>query len=243
MTMNILAIDTSTSLASIAIAVDELTVAELLLNTNRTLSARLVPEISHLLTTAGLTMSDIDIFASSVGPGSFTGVRGGVATIQGLALATGKPCAGFSSLAMLAMNFSLSASLICPMLDARKSEVYAALYDCSSPLPVPLIADCVLSTALLLERIAAKTSARVIFLGDGVLRYHEQIADLLGEQAIFAHSPAHAPHAANGTLLALHAVRQNELLEPHQLLPVYLRASDAEMSRRRVDSIPQSIMI
>jgi len=135
--MNILAIDTSTSLASIAVAVDEQIVAESLLNTNRTLSARLVPEIERLLTTAGLAIADIDLFASSIGPGSFTGVRGGVATIQGLALAIGKPCAGFSSLAMLAMNFSLSTTLVCPMLDARKSELYAALYDCSSPLPAP----------------------------------------------------------------------------------------------------------
>ena len=102
--MNILAIDTSTSYASIAIGVDEQIAAESLVNTDRTLSARLIPEIERLLITAGLTIADIDLFASSIGPGSFTGVRGGVATIQGLALATGKPCAGYSSLAMLAMD-------------------------------------------------------------------------------------------------------------------------------------------
>ncbi len=228
--MNILAIDTSTSFASIAVAVDEQIVAESLVNTNRTLSARLMPEIERLLTTAGLAIADIDLFASSIGPGSFTGVRGGVATIQGLALAVGKPCAGFSSLAMLAMNFSLQATLICPMLDARKSELYAALYDCSSPLPSPRINECVLPPAALLDQIAATTGERVIFLGDGALRYHDQIAERLGGQAVFAPFPLHSPHSSNGVLLALHAVRRGELLEPGQLLPVYLRASDAEIN-------------
>ncbi len=228
--MHILAIDTSTSLASIAIAVDEQIVAESLVNTNRTLSARLVPEIERLLTTAGLAIAEVDLFAGAVGPGSFTGVRGGVATIQGLALAVGKPCAGFSSLAMLAMNFSLQATLICPLLDARKSEVYAALYDCSVPVPSPRIADCVLPPALLLDQIAGLTNQQVIFVGEGAVRYHDQIAEKLGEQAVFAPFPFNFPHAANGVLLALHAFRRGELLEPSQLLPVYLRASDAEIN-------------
>lgn len=235
--MNILAVDTSTSLAGIAIAVDEQIVAESLLNTNRTLSARLIPEIERLLATAGLDIADIDLFASTVGPGSFTGVRGGVATIQGLALAVGKPCAGFSSLAMLAMNFSLSKSLICPMLDARKSELYAALYDCSSPTPTPRIGDCVLPPALFLDRIVAETEEQVIFLGDGAVRYHDLIADLLGNKALFAPFPLHPPHAANGTLLALEASRRGELLEPWQLLPVYLRASDAELMKNKPSRI------
>jgi tRNA threonylcarbamoyladenosine biosynthesis protein TsaB len=235
--MNILAIDTSTSFAGIAIAVDEQIVAESLLNTNRTLSARLVPEIERLLAYAGLGVSDIDIFASTVGPGSFTGVRGGVATMQGLALALGKPCAGFSSLAMLAMNFPLSNTLVCPMLDARKSELYAALYDCSSPLPSPRIADCVLPPALFLDRLAAETGEPVIFLGDGSVRYRDRIAEQLGDRAIFAPFPLHLPHAANGILLALRASRCGELLEPGQLLPVYLRASDAELMKSKPLSV------
>lgn len=237
--MNILAIDTSTSLAGIAVAVDEQIVAESLLNTNRTLSARLIPEIERLLTTAGLEIADIDLFASTVGPGSFTGVRGGVATIQGLALATGKPCAGYSSLAMLAMNFSLSTIPVCPMLDARKGELYAALYDCSSPLPSPRIGDCVLPPSALLDRIAAATGEPVIFVGDGAVRYRDQIADRLGKQAVFAPFPHHSAHAANGVLLALHAVQHGGLLEPGQLLPVYLRASDAELMK--VKAPPVSI--
>ncbi len=237
--MNILAIDTSTSFATVAIAVDEQVVAESLLNTNRTLSARLVPEIERLLASTALSFGDIDIFASSIGPGSFTGVRGGIATIQGLALATGKPCAGFSSLALLAMNFSLSTTLVCPMLDARKNEVYAALYDCSAVIPSPHTVDCVLPPAAILEQIAVATGEPVIFLGDGALRFHDLIAERLGDQAVFAPYPLNSPHAGNGTLLALHAFRCGNLLEASQLLPLYLRASDAELNRTK--NIPASL--
>lgn len=235
--MNILAIDTSTSLASIAIAVNERVVAESVVNTDRTLSARLLPEIERLLITAGLSVSDIDIFASSIGPGSFTGVRGGVATIQGLALATGKPCAGFSSLAMMAMNFSLATNLVCPMLDARKSELYAALYDCSSTIPAPRLIDSVLPPAALLEQISALTAEPIIFVGDGAVRYHDLIAEQLGDQAVFAPFPLHSPHSANGILLALDASRQDKLLKPAQLLPAYLRASDAEIMKQKNSSV------
>lgn len=231
--MNILAIDSSTSLASIAIAVNEQIVAESLLNTNRTLSARLVTEIERLLATAGLAIADIDIFASSIGPGSFTGIRGGVATIQGLALAVGKPCAGFSSLAMLAMNFSLCTTLVCPMLDARKSEAYAALYDCSTVIPSPLINDSVLPPSVLLDQIVATTGEPVIFVGDGAVRYRDLISEQMGNQAVFAPFTHNVPHATNGILLTMRSFQRGELLEPQQLLPAYLRASDAEMMKAK----------
>ena len=241
--MKILAIDTSTAYASIAVASNDFIAAEVLINTDRTLSARLVPEIMRLLATAGIAITDIDLFASSIGPGSFTGVRGGVATIQGLALATGKPCAGFSSLAMLAMNVSHSAALVCPMLDARKSEVYAALYDCSTTEPTPLISDCVLPPAHFLDLIAATTKEQVVFLGEGVRRYHDHISEQMGDRAVFVPFPLHAPRAANGILLALKSCRQGLLLDPSQLLPVYLRASDAELVKlnRTLHCIPPSI--
>ena len=229
--MNILAIDTSTSFATIAVAVDEQIVAASMLSTDRTLSARLVSEIERLVTTAGLAIADIDLFASSIGPGSFTGVRGGVATMQGLALATGKPCAAFSSLTLLAMNFSLSPTPVCPLLDARKSEVYGALYDCSTAIPTPRIADCVSSPSALLDQIRTTTETPVIFVGDGARRYHDIITRQLGDQAIFAPFPLHCAHAANGILLARTAALQGTLLAPSQLLPLYLRASDAELMK------------
>jgi tRNA threonylcarbamoyladenosine biosynthesis protein TsaB len=237
--MKILAIDTSTSMATVAITSDEKILSESVFSTDRTLSARLIPEIERLLTISGLVIADIDLFASSIGPGSFTGVRGGVATIQGLALATGKPCAGFSSLALLSMNFPFSSHLVSPLLDARKSEVYAALYDCSAPVPTPVICDCVMTPAAYLDLLCTTTDKPVLFAGEGAIRYRDLIAERMAGRAIFAPFPLHAAHAGNAALLALDQFSRGELLEPSQLLPVYLRASDAEIMKSKVARIPK----
>lgn len=229
--MKILAIDTSTSMATVAVSSDEKILAESVFGTDRTLSARLIPEIERLLSIAGIAVADVDLFASSVGPGSFTGVRGGVATIQGLALAAGKPCIGFSSLALLAMNFPFSSYPVCSLLDARKSEVYAALYDCSTPLPAPILCDCVMTPAGFIDHLRSATDKPVLFAGEGAIRYRDLIAEGMAERAIFAPFPLHAAHAGNAALLALDLFRRGKFLEPSQLLPVYLRASDAEINR------------
>jgi tRNA threonylcarbamoyladenosine biosynthesis protein TsaB len=229
--MKILALDTTTSMATVAISVGERIAAEATFNTDRTLSARLIPEIGRLLALAGLAVADIDLFAASVGPGSFTGVRGGVATVQGLALAGGKPCVGYSSLTLLAMNLPLSAYPVCALLDARKSEVYAGLFDCSSPTPTPMIDDCVLAPERFLELLRETTGSPVLFCGDGAVRYRELITGQLGGQALFAPFPLNTARASNGILLARHAFQRGEALEPSRLLPTYLRASEAEINR------------
>jgi tRNA threonylcarbamoyladenosine biosynthesis protein TsaB len=229
--MNILALDTSTSLASIAITVDEKIAAESTFNTDRTLSARLIPEIERLLVLAGVTVADIDLFAASTGPGSFTGVRGGIATIQGLALAGGKPCVGFSSLSLLAMNFPLAAHPVCTLLDARKSEVYAALFNCSTTIPTHLLNNCVLPPERLIDLLHQTHRSPVIFCGDGAVRYRELISERSGHQAIFAPFPLHTARASNAAPLALYAFRIGNSLEPSRLLPTYLRASEAEINR------------
>ncbi len=230
--IKILAIDTSSSMTTAALTVDEKVVAESAFSTDRTLSVRLIPEIERLLAFSGIEMIDIDLFAASTGPGSFTGVRGGVATIQGLALATGKPCAGYSSLAMLAMNFPLSSCLVCPLLDARKSEIYAGLYDVTSPIPVPVINDSVMPPELFFDLIRDMTDKPVIFAGEGALRYLENIISCFGDSAVIAPFPQHTSRASNGALLALHAFRKGKQLNSSELLPVYLRASDAEINRK-----------
>jgi tRNA threonylcarbamoyladenosine biosynthesis protein TsaB len=229
--VNILAIDTSTSMASAAISLGAKIAAEATFNTDRTLSARLIPEIERLLTLAGIAVADIDLFAASIGPGSFTGVRGGVATIQGLALASGKPCVGFSSLTLLAMNFPLAAHPVCALLDARKSEVYAALFNCSTTIPSAQISDCVLPPEHILHLLRDTTNAPVIFCGDGAVRYHDLITERMGEQAVFAPFPLNTTHASNAAALAMHAFQSGKTLEPSRLLPTYLRASEAEINR------------
>lgn len=240
--MYILSIDTSTTIASVALVSDQMVMAESIFVADRCLSARLVPEIERLLAVAGLDIDDIDLFACSTGPGSFTGVRAGVATTQGLALATGKSCVGFSTLALLAMNFPHAAHLVCPMLDARKSEVYAALYNCSATSPIALIADNVILPEQMLDLVCKATDKPVIFVGDGALRYHDTIAVRMGNQAIFALPPYQQAHAAYGASLAMEAHLRGEASDPARLLPVYLRASEAEyakMNRQKPDVTKQ----
>jgi len=230
--MNILAIDTSTSLASVALVRDERLAASSLFPAERTLSARLVPEIERLLGIGGLTIESIDLYAGAVGPGSFTGVRAGIATLQGLALATGKPCAGFSTLAVLAMNFPLAGAPVCALLDARKGEVYAGLYDCSaSTVPLELFDECVMAPEPFLDRLLATVDGPVVFVGDGAQRYREAIATRLEERAIFAAFPQQAGNAANGARLALERFRSGQAVEPARLLPVYIRPSEAEYAK------------
>jgi len=229
--MNILALDTSTSIASVAITSSDAVIAEATFTCNRSLSARLVPEIEHLLGLAGLAIADIDLFAAATGPGSFTGVRCGVATVQGLALATGKPCAGFSSLAMLAMNFALASHPVCTLLDARKNEVYAGLYDCSAQLPSPILADCVMPMEQFLGMISTSTHRPIIFLGEGAQRYRSTILAGMGEQALFAPVSQNIGRAAHGAVLALDSFHNGRTVEPACLLPDYIRASEAEIAR------------
>jgi len=230
--VKILAVDTSTSMATVAITIAEKVVAEATFNTDRTLSARLIPEIERLLALAGLTAGDIDLFAASLGPGSFTGVRGGVATMQGLALAGSKACVGFSSLMLLAMNFPFVTLPVCTLLDARKSEVYAALFDCSGSIPTARISDCVLPPERFLDLIDEADDRPVLFCGDGAVRYQELIAERMGQRAIFAPFPLNTARASNAAPLALNALQKGETVDPSRLLPSYLRASEAEINRK-----------
>lgn len=231
--MRILSIDTSTSLASVALAADDRIIAESVFTCDRTLSSRLLPEMERLLTLAGLSIGDMDLFAAAIGPGSFTGVRCGVATIQGLSLATAKPCAGFSTLAMLAMNFSLASLPVCALLDARKNEVYGALYDCSATIPALIVNECVLPPEHLLDLVREATNTPVIFAGEGALRYREVITSSMGARAVFAPFPHNTGRAANGIPLAQDSFRRGGVREPARLLPVYLRASEAEYAKMK----------
>ena len=127
--MKILAIETSTMLGGIAVADDSAgLIAEVRLNVKSTHSERLMTEIDHVLQQSGLTAHDIDIFGVAIGPGSFTGLRIGLSTAKGFSYATGKPIVSVPTLEAFAWNFPYCMHPVCIMLDARKGEVYAALF-------------------------------------------------------------------------------------------------------------------
>ncbi len=230
--MKLLTIDTSTNVCSVALTCNGEVTAEYLLNQGKTMSGRLLECVDVVLGGGGLTLADLDGFGVSLGPGSFTGLRIGVATVKGLAMATGKPVAGFSSLAMLAMNLPYVSFPVCPMFDARKGEVYTALYDCRG-LPEARAADCVLPPAAFLDRI----SDAVIFIGEGAVRYREQIEARLGERALFVSPSFNVPKASNGALLAEDAFRRGDIASLASLSPVYIRPSEAELAKLKREGL------
>jgi tRNA threonylcarbamoyladenosine biosynthesis protein TsaB len=227
--VKILTIDTSTTTNSVAVTVDGHLLAEYLVNPDRNNSSSLMTGLDLVMTSAGLTVDSLDVIGVTLGPGSFTGVRIGIATVKGLALASGKPVVAFSSLAMLAMNLPYAAYPVCPMFDAKKNEVYAALYRCRE-LPEKLLDECVAPPADLLAQIRVPT----LFIGSGALRYRDLIVDTLGEMAIFVPSVCHQPRAAAGAILAADLYSRGEFTSPGDaLVPSYLRASEAELARMK----------
>jgi tRNA threonylcarbamoyladenosine biosynthesis protein TsaB len=223
-----LCIETATARVGMALTCDGRLLAEYLLDAPAgRQTALLMPELQRLLSASTLTVDQIDLFACASGPGSFTGVRTGIAAIQGLSLASGKPCVGVSTLAMLAMNLPHAAYQVCPMLDARKNEIYTALYHVSDH-PEIILSDCVIAPAVFLSKLDSPT----IFLGDGSLRYHDLIQQTLGDMAWFAPSAVHVPRPSAGCLLAESAFSNGSAVAPEQLLPSYLRLSEAELSRQ-----------
>jgi tRNA threonylcarbamoyladenosine biosynthesis protein TsaB len=224
--LRLLTIDTSTSTCGVALTEDVEILAEYLLDSDITLSRQLLRNLDCVLRSTGLDVGALDGIGVTLGPGSFTGLRVGVATVKGLALAANKPVVGFSSLAMLAMNLPWAAYPVCPMLDARKKEVYTALYRCGE-LPEAIVSDCVAPPAVFLDRVTETT----IFVGSGALRYRDLITARLGRKAIFAPLQCHRPRASVGALLAYDAFVRGEAVPLFALKPVYIRPSEAEIAR------------
>lgn len=224
--MKLLTLDTSTNACSVAVTIGDRLIAELLVNLTGQQSSRIIEGVDAVLRHARVSVEELDGFGVAVGPGSFTGVRIGVATVKGLALAFGKPVAGFSSLAMLAMNVPSPAVPVCPMFDARKKEVYAAVYQWRD-VPVPLLPDCVMAPSLFIEKVEGPA----IFIGDGAVAYRDIILDRLGQDAIFPPFPCHQPSAARGAFLTRRALLRGETIPLHELAPVYIRPSEAELAK------------
>lgn len=224
--MNILAVETSTMLGGVAIANNALgVITELRINVRATHSERLMTGIDFALKQAGMAISDIDVFGVSIGPGSFTGLRIGLSAIKGFSYSTGKPVVSVPTLEAFAWNFPYSRHPVCIMFDARREEVYAAVFRWKNGG---------------LERIVSETSIRpvdllkslegpVIFAGEGALLYREAIIDISGSNAIFAPPQCMVPSPANVAYLGLRKAEAGDFSEPVSLAPAYLRKSEAEI--------------
>jgi tRNA threonylcarbamoyladenosine biosynthesis protein TsaB len=226
--VRILAVDSSSMSGSVALSHGSTPVAEVFLQVGKTHSEILLEQIDRLIAQAGWTAADLDLLAAVTGPGSFTGLRIGVATIKGLAQALNKPVVGVSSLQAVAMNLPLVHTPVCAFLDARKKEVYAQLFNWQGDEPVPQEQARVLPPDMLLKEL----SGRVAFAGSGVLLYRRLIVDRLAERALLPPPCAHQIKASQVAWLALKQWSRQSLLRPAELMPTYVRPSDAELNLR-----------
>ncbi len=230
----ILAIDTASSCSSVALTrgvpgavAGGQVIASLSLNSSVTHSRRLLGAIDWLMAETGTSLQALQGLAVSVGPGSFTGLRIGMATVKGLAMATGKPLLGVSTLDALALNCT-GERLICAVLDARKKEVYACFYRLDlDGIPRRAGAIRVLSP----QQLVAEIAQPVMFVGDGVMAYGDLWREALADRFISAPIALHSPCAgALGLLAGEMLLLKNQCLNLAAAVPLYVRASDAELS-------------
>ncbi len=225
--MKVLGIETSTMSGSIAVVEEERLIAEYSLNLGRTHGARLMPAIDRMLVDSNLTIGEIGGFAVALGPGSFTGLRIGIATAKGLAQASGKPILGIPTLDGLARNVMYSKEIICPILDARKREVYFSLYKSKDGELKRLRGYRSLDAEGLLAIIKKEKSIRggqsVLFLGEGVFLYRNLLKRKLGKRAIFVSGADNFPRGANIAFLALGKLKRGKGEELLSLKPLYVR--------------------
>ncbi len=221
--MTILAVDSSALTATVAVLKDGKIKGEISFTTSLTHSETVMPMIDEVLRKTNLTINDIDLFACSEGPGSFTGLRIGIGTVKGLAYGLGKKVCGVSTLEALAYNMSYTDYLIAPIMDARRGQVYNALYKYEGEKLVTVTDP----RALSIEELCSLISEKVIFVGDGVKVHKDKIVELLGDKALFA-QPQHCLQRAASVAFA--ALNKESVL-PEELSVVYLRKPQAERER------------
>jgi tRNA threonylcarbamoyladenosine biosynthesis protein TsaB len=224
--MKLLFVDTCGVMAGVAVGDGGRIVAESNLVLDRRMSTRLLAVIDGLLVEARMTVAELDGIGVACGPGSFTGVRIGMATVKGMALAAALPVVGVSSLALLAANVPFAQQQVCALMDARKKEVYAGFFRCE-PLPAAVGPEWVISPERLLDTIKEPT----IFVGDGASAYRELIKARCGNLARFVPFSCSHPRGACGIALSREAFRRGEGMSPERLDPVYIRASEAEVAK------------
>lgn len=224
--MKVLGIDTSTRCGSVGLVDQGGIISEYHLNIPITHSERLLEIINNLLRESRCPMQDLDGWAISLGPGSFTGLRIGVSTIKGLAYATQKPVAGVSSLDVLASQISPSSYLICPILNARKGEVYTAFYGYNETNFLQRQSDYM---AMKPEGLVKHIKEKVIFVGDGAKTFGGYLRDSLSSLALFPDPSLHLPRGSTVARLGSELLRKGEPLDLKTFTPIYVRPSEAEI--------------
>lgn len=225
--MKILALETATIAGSVAICDDTSgLMGEVKINVKIAHAERLMPSIQWLLESSRVTINEIDAFAISIGPGSFTGLRIGVSTVKGFAFATNRPVVAIPTLDAFARTLPFCSYQICPLLDARKDEVFAGLYRWEDNNIIKIMPERAVSPCDLFRDIKEKT----VFIGDGIIRYGDMVKEICGDKAIFPPPSIMSPSAATVGEIAFEKIKQGDLADPVSLTPFYIRKSEAELN-------------
>ena len=232
--MKILGIDSSGLVASVAIVEDDRLVAEYNLQYKITHSQTLLPMLEEIRNRIHLDMQTIDAIAVAAGPGSFTGLRIGAATVKGLGLALGKPIIPVPTLEGMAYNCYGTDLLVCPIMDARRNQVYAGLYifEKEDRIRMKSVME---QTAVGFDELAAKLNVlgrEVLFLGDGVPVFAEAMKELLRIPYYFAPAHMNRQRAASVAALGKEKFEQGIFEDAADHAPEYLRLSQAERERQ-----------
>jgi tRNA threonylcarbamoyladenosine biosynthesis protein TsaB len=216
-----LAMECATQTVGIAFLDEKKVLAELYLDVGGGHAEVLLPALEKLFLLTGLTMERIDLLVCTTGPGSFTGVRIGVSTIKGLALATGKPIVGISTLEALAMNAIPSRRLICPLLDARKNQVYAGLYRAGPDgLPEAVAPDRLTDIGFLVKTLAGE---EVDFVGEAAVLYQKRIFEEGARGFVLRTCRSGRLNASAVGLIGLYRYQNGRIEDPLTFFPSYLR--------------------
>lgn len=228
--MKILAIDSSGLVATVAIVTEETVLAEYTVNFKKTHSQTLLPMLDEISKMVELNLSEVDAIAVAAGPGSFTGLRIGSATAKGLGLALDKPIIPIPTLEGMAYNFHGTDKLICPMMDARRNQVYTGLYESKGYELRTILPQTALSIEEIIENLNSY-GREVLLLGDGSTAYREILTEKLTVPYRFA--PIHLSRQRAGALgaLAILYYKSDRMETATEHEPVYLRLSQAERER------------
>lgn len=226
--MKVLAIESSAVTASVAIMSEDILTAEYTINYKKTHSQTLLPMIDEICEMTETEVSDIDYYAVSVGPGSFTGLRIGAATGKGLALATGKSMVEVPTLEGMAYNMHGCEKLICPIMDAKRRHLYCGMYTFDGDGKLEIVKEQCLISYEELADVINSLNREVVFVGDGIAAAKKDLEERLLVKKTFAPPHMNTQRAASVAMAAIDRINAGLVVSADELKPDYLRPSQAE---------------
>lgn len=223
--MRVLAVDTATPICGVALVHQGSIEVAIRLDTGQTHTRTIMEAVASVLRFRGIDLTRVDGFAVTRGPGSFTGLRIGISTVKGLAAATAKPVAGVSTLETLAAQAETECELICPMIDARRGEVYWTLYRRRDEEFSAVVPEQVGPA----EKVVRHIDTPCCFIGNGVPVYSKKIESLLRFQCHWASEDDSRLNPSTVAMLGWRMFQADDVRDPADIGPVYLRKSDAQI--------------